>query len=128
MAKSFRDLRARMSPEAQETAAKKARAMLAEMPTYFIIAEQTGYQSVPSVLSESVHVRRIVSASIDIHKRGIQGQLRLYTHAGASGAAAGALTQMSGAHVSSIFHEIGDKRYSLPNAKGITDYGTLERH
>ena len=60
MAKSFRDLRARMSPEAQETAAKKARAMLAEMPTYFIIAEQTGYQSVPSVLSESVHVRRLV--------------------------------------------------------------------
>lgn len=32
MAKSFRSLRARMSPEAQAAAAQKTRAMLAEMP------------------------------------------------------------------------------------------------
>lgn len=51
MAKFFRDLRARMSPEAQETAAKKAQAMLADMPTDFIVSEQTGYQSVPDVFA-----------------------------------------------------------------------------
>jgi hypothetical protein len=119
MAKSFRDLRARMSLEAQETAAKKAKAMLAEMPTYFILAEQTGSQSAPRVLSESIHIR---------HERGIQGQLRLYTHTGASGAAAGALTQMSEGHLSSILSVIGDERHTFPSLKGIIDHGTLERH
>ena len=42
--------------------------------------------------------------------------------------AAGALAQMGGAHLGSISSAIGDERYSLPNLKGITGYGSLERH
>ena len=99
MAKSFRDLRARMSPEAQEAAEKKARAILAAMPISFVVSEH----------------RERISVSMKRQEYGIQGQLTPHNRAGASGAAAGALTQMGGAYLGSIFSEIGDKRHYWPN-------------
>jgi transcriptional regulator with XRE-family HTH domain len=65
---------------------------------------------------------------IEMQKQSLPDQLMFSTNTEVSGAAAGALAQMSGAHLGSIFSVIGDGRYSSPNLKGITDYGTLERH
>ena len=65
---------------------------------------------------------------IEMQKQSLPDQLMFSTQTETSGAAAGALAQMSGAHLGSIFSVIGDNRYSLPNLKGIIDYGTLERH
>ena len=65
---------------------------------------------------------------IEIQKQSLPKQLICSTQPEASGAASGALAQMSGPHLGSIFSAIGDERYPSANLKGITDYGTLERH
>jgi len=52
MAKKFRDLRARMSPEAQARAQRKAEAMLAEMPLAELrIARQLSQEQLASMLN-----------------------------------------------------------------------------
>ena len=65
---------------------------------------------------------------IEIQTQSLADQLMLSTQTEVFGAAAGARAQKSREHLGSIFSTIGSERHSLPNLKGITDYGSLERH
>jgi|RhiMetdeSRZDD1v2_1073273.scaffolds.fasta_scaffold163961_4 transcriptional regulator with XRE-family HTH domain len=79
----------------------------------------------PAVLSNPLSTNNfeVLNGWIEIQKQNLPNQQTLQT--GASGAATGVLSQVSGAHLGNISDNI---RYSSPTLRGAIGYGTLERH
>jgi DNA-binding transcriptional regulator YiaG len=78
MAKSFQELRARMSPAAQQAAARKTEALLATMPLQQLRQER---QMSQEQLAEILHVRQANVSKIERRENVYVNTLRTYVEA-----------------------------------------------
>jgi transcriptional regulator with XRE-family HTH domain len=119
----------RLFKEFEDTSpeALSAKSFLEELPDIAAWAEdnEVEQEERPAARSNPLNATdfEVSNGWIEIQRQNITDQQVPQT--GASGAATGDLGQFGGTHLGKIPN---DRRYSFPTLRGISDYGTLERH
>ena len=108
----------RLFEEFEDTSpeALSAKSFSEELPDMVAWAEEEEQEESAAARATSLGANNFARDGwIEMQKQSLQDQLMFSTPTEISGAAAGALAQMSGAHLGSIFSAIGEERYFLPN-------------